>query len=799
MVTPLTSDRLRKACDISSLACASSEEVEPLEAVIGQERAVRSLRFGLGMRDLGFNVYVAGIPGTGKTTAVKRFLVEEAKDKAVPNDLCYVNNFQDPSRPKALTLPPGKAKEFQYDLQGLVEDSKREIRKAFESEEYAARREQSLKGFTQERDALFSLISTRAQEEKFVLQSTPIGLVTIPVVEGRPLSEQELQALPPEALREISAKRDRLQDEIKTTLRQVKTLEKTADRKMRELDRQVGLFSVGQLIEDLKEKYAEMPRVLDHLEDVQRDILENLSDFRSEPDAQQQVLFPPGGGKEEAFRKYEVNVLVDNGPLTGKPVIIELNPTYTQLFGRIDKEARFGTLVTDFTMITEGSLHRANGGYLVIPVEDLLLNLFSWESLKRALRNREIVVEDPGERLGFMAAKGPRPEPIPLDTKVILIGTPLVYTYLYARDEDFGELFKVKAEFDTVMDRNEQSAKEYGSFVSRVCKEEGLKPLDASSLAKIVEYGSRLAEDQNKLSTRFGEISDIIREANHYASEEKAARVTRGHVQRAVEEKVYRSNLVEERVREMITRGTVMIDIEGEEVGQVNGLSVIDLGDIRFGRPNRITASIGLGQSGLIDIEREAKLGGPIHTKGVMILSGFLVRRYAQDKPLALSARLVFEQSYTGVEGDSASSAELYAILSSLSGLSVRQGIAVTGSVNQKGEVQAIGGVNEKIEGFYEACKARGLTGGQGVIIPQSNVRNLMLKEEVVEAVREGRFNVWAVHTIDEGIGILTGIEAGGRTEDGGFGEGTVNHRVDKRLREMSEHMKRFAAPEGAK
>lgn len=796
MVRALSADELRKICEPSSLACVSSEEMEPLEAMIGQERAVRSLRFGIGIKDLGFNVYVSGIPGTGKTTAVKRFLLEEAREKAVPEDLCYVNNFRDPDRPKALALPPGKAAEFQRDMKGLVEDGQRQIRKAFESDEYAARREESLKAFSQERDALFSRINARAQEEGFVIQSTPIGLLTLPVVKGRPLNEQELQALPPEALKEISEKRERLQDEIKATLRQVKALEKGADKRIGELDRQVGLFSIGPLIEELSEKYEALPRVVAYLQEVQKDILENLSDFRAEPEAPQPVLLAPRPGKEEAFRKYEVNVLVDNGSLSGKPVIIEMNPTYNQLFGRIEKEPQFGTLVTDFTMITEGSLHRANGGYLVVPAEELLVNLFSWEGLKRALRNREITVEEPGERLGFVTTKGLRPEPIPLDTKVILIGTPLLYYFLYSRDEDFGELFKVKADFDTVMDRTEQSVRDYGSFVSRVCKEEGLKHLDAPALAKIVEYGSRLADDQGKLSTRFGEISDILREANHYASGGGGPCVTQGHVRKAIEEKVYRSSLLEERIREMITRGTVMIDIDGEKVGQVNGLAVYDLGDTRFGRPNRISASIGLGQSGLVDIEREAKLGGPIHTKGVMILSGFLLHRFAQDKPLTLSARLVFEQSYSGVDGDSASSAELYAILSSLSGLPVKQGIAVTGSINQRGEVQAIGGANEKIEGFYEVCKARGLTGEQGVLIPESNVPHLMLKEEVVEAVREGTFHVWPVRTVDEGIEVLTGVEAGERTKDGVFPEGTVNGLADRRLRELAEKLKRFGKEE---
>ncbi|UCC66429.1 MAG: AAA family ATPase, partial [Deltaproteobacteria bacterium] len=581
------------------------------------------------------------------------------------------------------------------------------------------------------------------------------------------------------------------------TFRQVRGFEKLINEVLQKLDREVALYVLGPLIEDLKEKYQDLDEVVAYLDEVWNDILENLSQFRPQPQEQPSTPFPMPEGKELLFRKYEVDVLVDNSDLRGAPVIIELNPTYNNLFGRIEKEAQFGALVTDFTMIREGSLHRANGGYLVLPVEEVLRNLFSWESLKRALRNREIAIEEAGERLGFLATKSLRPEPVPLDAKVILIGTPWLYHLLYAWDEDFNELFKVKADFDTRMDRTEENIRDYVSFVCTVSEQENLKHLDSSALARLVEHGSRLAEDQEKLSTRFGEISDVIREASYYATQEDSPYVTGAHVQKAIDERFYRSNLLQERIREMIERGTLMIDVDGEKVGQVNGLSVIDLGDISFGRPNRITASIGLGREGLIDIEREAKLGGPIHTKGVMILSGCLAEKYAQDKPLSLSSRLVFEQSYSGVEGDSASSTELYAILSSLSGLPIKQGIAVTGSVNQKGEVQAIGGVNEKIEGFFEVCKVKGLTRGNGVIIPASNVTNLMLKEEVVEAVRQGKFHLWAVKDIDEGIEILTGVKAGQRQKDGAFEEGTVNYLVDERLRELSEALKEFAAAEG--
>jgi len=794
MVKELPVDKLRRICDPKVLGCETTEELEPLETIIGQERAVRALEFGLGIKELGFNIYVAGPPGTGKTTAVKRFLEEIAKDKPVPPDWCYVNNFRDPYRPRALRLPPGRGRELQKDMRSLVEGARREIPKAFESDEYAAQREETVQGFQKQRQELLSQMGEKAKAEGFLLQMSPMGLLIIPMMEGKPLSEEEFKALSPEVREKLLRKRESLQEELKKAMRQVTGLDKKANEALQELDRQVALYAVGHLVSELMEKYRDLPEVVDYLREVRDDIVENLSQFRE--GGQPAPAFPVPGAKDLPFRRYEVNVMVDNSELKGAPVVMELNPTYNNLFGRIEKETQFGALVTDFTMIREGSLHRANGGYLVLPAEEVLRNLFSWDSLKRALRNREIAVEEAGERLGFIATKSLRPDPIPLDTKVVLIGQPTLYYLLYTLDEDFSELFKVKADFDTRMDRTDENIRDYAAFVCTLCCEENLKHLDASALAKLIEHSSRLAEDQEKLSARFGEISDIVREASFYATQEGSPYVTAAHVQKAIEEKFYRSNLLQERINEMIERGTIMIDTVGEEVGQVNGLSVVNLGDIAFGRPSRITASIGLGREGLIDIEREAKLGGPVHTKGVMILSGYLAEKYAQDKPLSLSARLVFEQSYSEVEGDSASSTELYALLSNLSGLPVKQGIAVTGSINQKGELQAIGGVNEKIEGFFEICKAKGLTGEQGVIIPESNVQNLMLKEEVVEAVKNGKFHIWSVKNVDEGIEILTGVKAGVRQEDGTFEEDSVNYLVDRRLRELAEKMRDFAKEE---
>ncbi|MDD1705602.1 MAG: Lon protease family protein, partial [Methanoregulaceae archaeon] len=502
--------------------------------------------------------------------------------------------------------------------------------------------------------------------------------------------------------------------------------------------------------------------------------------------------------KELMFRKYEVNVLVDNSGNSGAPVIFEQNPTYPNLFGKLEKEFSYGVVTTDFSMIRPGSIHRANGGYLVLPVEELFRNPFSWDGLKTALKTGKVAIEEPGERMGYITTKSIKPESIPLDLKVVLIGTPMINQILYTQDPDFSELFKVKADFDATMERNEENVRKYAAFVCTLCKKFQLKHLDRSAVAKVVEYGSRLADDQKKLTTRFSLIADVIREASYYATQDGAEMIAKKHILKAIDERTYRSSLIQEKIQEYIRRGVFLIDTEGENVGQVNGLSVISLGDIEFGRPSRVTASIGVGRGGIMDIEREASMGGPSHTKGVLILSGYLANKFAQDKPLSLNARLVFEQSYEGVDGDSASSTELYAILSALSGLPLKQYIAVTGSVNQKGEVQAIGGVNQKLEGFFEVCKAKGLTGRQGAMIPASNVQNLMLKEEIVEAARAGTFRIYPVKTIDEGIEVLTGVKAGERRADGSFEEGTVNYLVDKRLREMADTFREYQVPESS-
>lgn len=794
MVNQLPVEKLRNVCDANLMHCESTKDLVPLAEIIGQERAVRALKFGLGIKDHGFNVFVAGYPGTGRKTAVKNFVEAQAKQQTVPSDWCYVNNFGNQYEPKAIQFPAGKGKEFREDLKNFIENVKNALPKAFESEDYVARREATIKGLENQRKQLIDELSSKAQQEGFVIQTTPIGILLVPVVNGKPLSEEEMLALPQKIKDKLNEKREQLETEFRNTMRQLIDMERKILEALRKLNREVALYALGNQVESIMEKYPANPEVAIYLKEVENDVLENLQQFIRRGEAEQQLPFPMPWMKEEPYRKYEVNLIIDNSKATGAPVVVETNPTYHNVLGRTEKEAQFGALTTDFTMIRPGAIHRANGGYLIIPVEDLLRNPLSYDGLKRDIRDSKMSIEEPEERYGFLSVKTLKPQPIPLTAKVILIGTPYLYQLMFSLDPDFQELFKIKAEFDTTMPRTDEKVQQYGTFVCGLCEKEGLRHLDGTALAKLVEYSSRIIEDQYKLSTQFNAIADIIRESNYYATQDNSEFITGNHVRKAIEEKIYRSKLIQEKIQEMITRGFFLIDTAEQKVGQVNGLSVVGLGDFAFGMPSRVTASIGLGREGVMDIEREAKMGGPIHTKGVLILSGYVNDKYARDKPLSLSARLVFEQNYEGVEGDSASSTELYTILSALSGLPIKQNLAVTGSVNQKGEVQAIGGVNEKIEGFFEVCKAKGLTGEQGVMIPDSNVQNLMLKEEVIDAVREGKFNIYSVKTIDEGIEVLTGEKAGQRRADGTFEEGTVNYLVDKQLRDMAEKLKEYPA-----
>lgn len=792
MIKELPLENYRKVCDPQSTGCESSAEIGNTQAIIGQERAVRALRFGLGIKEKGFNIYVSGLPGTGRTTTITRFLEEIASQDPIPSDWCYVNNFRDNYHPRALQLPAGKADDFRDDMVSLITTVKSDLLRLFESEDFATHREQLTAKFQDQKEAILNQLNEHALQEGFAIQPTSMGLATLPLEDGKPMSEEKLMGLDPKQKEALLKKQQELQTVMEAALRQARQIDKLALEALHKDETDLARNTILHLFESLNSKYKDLTDVITHFDQVMANILDHLDDFQPETEDHPTAPGMPAQVREPVEKRYQVNVITNNTTQKGAPVILEPNPSYNNLFGRIEQEARFGTLVTDFTLIRGGSLHQANGGYIVLPVNDLIRNPLAWDSLKRALTNDVIEIEDVSEKLSFATTKSLKPQPIPLNVKVILVGKPDIYQALLSFDEHFVELFKVKADFDTQMPRNEENTLNYSRFVSHLCETEELRHLDSTALARIVEHGSRLADDQEKLSTRFGEISDVVREANYYARVDGFDQIHVEHIRKAIDEHFYRSSLYQGRIIEMIERGVIKIDITGEKVGQVNGLSVLEMGDVMFGQPNRITVSVGLGRAGVMDIEREAELGGPTHTKGVMILGGYLAEKFSQDKPLSLSARLVFEQSYSGVDGDSASSTELYALLSALSGFPIKQSIAVTGSVNQKGLVQAIGGVNHKIEGYFMVCRSIGLTGEQGVLIPASNLSNLMLKEEVLEAARAGKFHIWPVSTIEEGIEVLTGVPAGRLEADGSFTAGSVFNKVNQRLQQMADTLVKF-------
>jgi len=793
-VRELSAEELRYRCDPDQFNFEATSELPGLKkGIIGQPRAARAIEFGFSIPSHGFNIYALGPTGSGKTFAVKKFLEEKAAKEEVPDDWCYVNNFSDPRKPRAIRLPAGKGGEFQRDMDELVDHLRSEIPRAFESEEYEKEKERISSQFQKMRDGVLSKLEKRVKKKGFALARTPAGFVVAPTVEGEMMSQEQYRELSDEKRKELDKARSRLQKALEATLSRIGREKKEVEQKINELDKGIAGSIVPPYIEELKGEYGSIAEVADYLEEVRKDVVENVEDFKfSEGELQVKMMGLEIPLQPMPFTKYNVNVIVDNSQAKGAPVVVESNPTYRNLIGRIEHRPQLGALFTNFTMIKAGALHSANGGYLVVEAEDVLTRPFAWEALKRAIENREIKTEELGERYQVISTVTLEPEPIPLDVKAVLVGNPRLYYLLYELDEDFQKFFKVKADFAVQMDRTPENMSQYALFIRDRCEEEGLKHFDRSGVARVIEYSSRLMEDQEKLSTRFGLICDLIREASYWAGKNGHEFVTADDVQQAIKEKFYRSNLVEERIRELIEDGTIFIDADGAVVGQVNGISIVTLGDYTFGKPSRITARTFMGKSGVVDIEREVEMSGRIHNKGVMALVAYLGGKYAQEVPLALSASLSFEQLYEEVEGDSAASTELYALLSSLSGYPLKQGIAVTGSVNQRGEVQPVGGVTRKIEGFFDVCKVKGLTGEQGVIIPAQNVKNLMLRDDVVEAVREERFHIYPVKTVGEGIAILTGVEAGEREEDGSYPEGTVNWAVEKRLRELAEEWGKY-------
>jgi len=795
-VSSLDADALFRRCDPEQFDFETTADLDELVEIVGQDRASRAVQFGIGIRGEGFNIFALGPEETDKEALVRRFLEEEASRQPPPPDTCYVNNFETPGQPRALVLPSGTAQELARDLDAVLGELRSALETAFESEEYQNRRQALHEESSQEEGEAFERLQKRAEERGLALLHTPAGFIFVPVRDGEILSPEQIESLPEEERERIEEGVGELQQDLQQILRQMPRLYRRGREQVRELNREITRVTVQDLLSELRSTYSHLDPVIEHLDAVEEDVVEHTDQILGEERGggrlgqlwvQAEGGESPGIGRDPILRRYRLNALVAHEDGGQAPVIYEENPTHQNLIGRVEYLPVLGALITDFNLIKPGALHRANGGYLILDARQVLLHPFAWEGLKRTLKSRRIRIESPREALGLVSTVSLDPEPVELNVKVILLGSRLLYYLLAELDPDFGELFRVQADFDDRMDRSPESEERYAALVGSLVKKEELRPFDRSAVARVVERSARLSGDAEKLSARTRRILDLVREASYWAGEGGADVVSAAHVQQAVDEWVRRASRIRERMQEEILRDTIRIDTDGRKEGQLNGLSVVELGEYAFGKPTRITARVRLGRGEVVDIEREVELGGPVHSKGVLILSGFLGQRYASDRPLSLSASLVFEQSYSGVEGDSASSAELYALLSAIGRIPLSQSVAVTGSVDQHGRVQAIGAVNEKVEGFFDICRARGLTGEQGVLIPAANMKHLMLRRDVRAAAAEGRFHVWAVETVDQGMEILSGLPMGERDESGEYPEGSVNRRVEGRLAELAE------------
>lgn len=793
----LAPEELRLIVDPTTFEFECTEELTPLTEFIGQDRALRSLQFGLGLQRPGYNIFVTGLTGTGKATAILEYIRRAVEEKRAagevqrPNDWCYVHNFDDPDRPNAISLPPGMGRRLRDDLGDLLDTVKTNISRAFASEEYEHQKREIFEEGQKAAQTLMERAQREAEGAGFLLRFLPTGVTLVPTVQGKPMTPQEFEALTPEERRRIQERQEAIAASVNEVAERLRAIEREVAKAVALLDRQVAEVVMKGAFDAISAQYRQFDEVARFLEQLRAFALDRADLLRDQegrglPTALAAAAHP------DPFLAFRCNVFVDNSGSEGPPIIVEPNPSWTNLFGRIERRAYLGTYVSDHTQLKAGSVHLANGGYLILNLIDIFTKPGSWDGLKRLIRTKEVRLEDPMEQYGFLTPQALRPEPIPVDIKLVITGDPLSYFLLSTYDEEFWEMFKVKADFDHQIDRTPQNVLAYAGFICACCDRHGLRHFDRSAVAKVVEHGSRMAEAQDKLSARFGLLRDLIVEADYWAGLDGAKLVGGRHVEKAIGERIFRLNLIEERLRELIAKGVIMVDVSGAVTGQINGLAVLDFGDFSFGRPSRITARTFLGQRGVASIDRESQLSGKIHDKGVMTISGYLGHKYAQDKPLSLSATVSFEQGYEAVEGDSASLAELCAILSSLADVPIRQDLAITGSVNQRGEVQPIGGVNQKIEGFHDVCNAMGMTGTQGVIIPPRNKRNLMLRPDVVESVRKGRFHIYTVSTVDEAIELLTGVPAGERAPDGTYPEGTVNRLVDDRLRQMGEAMRHF-------
>jgi lon-related putative ATP-dependent protease len=793
---PLPADQLYKACDPKEFDFATTEELADVGVVVGQERALDAIRFGLGIAQEGFNVFALGPTGLGKTSTVKEIVGREAEGRPVPDDWCYVHNFGEPSKPKALRLPAGQGRSFAGDMEQLIEELGTAIPAAFEGEEYRGRAEE-IEEEAKEREAgAINELRREAQRQHIALIETPTGFAFAPLDDKNEVySPDQFQKLSERDQQRIQEAIGRFHQQLQKLLRQFPGWRREAKQKLKELNREIAEYAVSHPIDELKARYAAIGDVVRHLDAVRQELVEHADDFfpKGENPVAAMLAQAP---RPNPLLRYRVNLLVDNGEAQNAPIVFENLPTHANLIGRVEYQALMGALVTDFTMIKPGALHRANGGYLILDARKLLMQPFAWDTLKRTLEAGEIRIEALERTLSLISTSTLEPAPIPLNVKIILTGDRILYYLLSFYDPEFRELFKVSADFEETLDRDSGGNALYARLIASLARRNGLRPLDKSAVVRVVEQAARMVEDSEKLSTHLRSLADLLKEADHWAAQQGRDLISRDDVQTAIDQQIRRADRLRERIYEAIRRGTLYIDTEGEAIGQINGLSVIGLSDFAFGQPSRITATTRLGSGKIVDIERETELGGAIHSKGVMILSSFFASRYARAQPLSLAASLVFEQSYGQVDGDSASLAELCAILSSLAELPIRQSFAVTGSVNQHGRVQPIGGVNEKIEGFFDICRAAGLNGRQGVIIPGSNVKHLMLRHDVVKAAADGRFHVHAVDTVDQALELLIGLPAGERDGSGRFPEDSINGRAEKRLAEWAEVRKHLAQPE---
>jgi len=790
---PLSLDALCWRCDAKRLTFRSTEELEDLADAIGQDRAVEAIHFSIGMERPGYNLFALGPDGTGKHTLVRHHLDAEAKRGAAPFDWCHISNFRELRKPQVLRLAAGRGAVFQADMARFADELRAALRSAFEGDQYRTSRQVIEEAFKERQEQAMAAVEEEGRAQNIALMRTPAGFVFAPVSEGKVVTPEVFQSFPEAEQKRIETAIEELQKKLQEELRQTPLWMKETRDKLRKLNDETAMFAVGHMIAALRARYEDLPEVLSYLDDVSRDVIENVETIIAAPEK----AGPDGVSAETAdghplFRRYRVNLIVDNAGQNHAPVVYEDDPTYDRLLGRIEHRAEMGTLVTDFHLIRAGALHRANGGYLILDAHKLLTRPMAWEGLKRALKAGEVRIEPAAQAMGLLSTVTLEPEPIAIDVKIVLVGERRLYYLLSELDPDFGRLFKVAADFDERIERSDENNLLYARLIATIARREQLRPLDCSGVARALEFSARQSGDAERLSTQLEELADVLREADYWAGVENRSQIATEDMQRAIDAKIYRLDRVRERIQEEIRRGTVTIDTDGTAIGQVNGLSVMQLGGFAFGRPSRITARIRLGKGEVIDIEREVALGGPLHSKGVLILSGYLSAHYAPERPLSLAASLVFEQSYGGVDGDSASSTELYALLSAIAEVPIKQGFAVTGSVDQYGRVQAIGGVNEKIEGFFDLCDARGLTGEQAVLIPAANVKHLMLDRRVVEAAGAGRFRIHAVETIAQGIEILTGMPAGERGADGAFPDGTINHLVEARLIQLAEARRAF-------